>query len=637
MAIADSVLKRLKPWIAPDFYPTLAAFLIIWAGDVVYLNSLQAPLVFDGTVVIDRLTPPRQWTWREVLDVGESRPLVWATFVVNYLDAGLQPLPYHFVNVAIHTAAALTLMGLARRTLELPSLAARFGGLSRTLAFAIALLWVVHPLQTQSVTYVYQRYESLCGLGYLLTLYAFARAQSSPRPAVWLVLSVLALALGMACKEVAATAPLVVLWMDRAMVARSWRELVRRRWWYYGLLALTWGEMFWLMWRHPGYEHAGIGWAPDVTRFEYFITQSAVILHYLRLSLWPVGLCLDYAWPAAHSIREVALPLLLVGGLFIGTLVCIKKRPALGWLGGAFFLILAPTSSFVPIADLAVEHRMYLPLACVLTLVVLDAYALCKRYQEKRWLRQFKKFEPPQLGTAVEQTETRARQQLLAVMAVCAVVLGVLTFLRNRDYDTEITMWKDVVTKAPHNARGHYNLGRLYNIAGNRYEAQWHYERSLELRPNFADIHNDYGELLVGQQDYEGAQREFAASIAVDPKYPQAHNNLGNLLLAKGEFDAAEKHLRTAIELKPDYADPVMNLGVLMLRRGRMVEAKRQYRKALAIRPDFSMAHYNLAAVLAAEGKFDEATEHLQAALRADPRLQLAEEMLETIKREQSP
>ena len=337
-------LQRLfaEKWTSPRLRSSPAAALVILAaGMLCYANSFSGPFVFDGVrcivqnPAIRRLWPP----WAPMIDT--QRPIVAWTFAVNYALGGTKTWGYHAVNLAVHLAAALALFGVVRHTLSSGRLAARFAGAASGLALAATVLWLVHPLQTESVTYVYQRYESLAGLFMLLTLYGFIRAQDSPAAKGWYAASVVCCLLAAASKEVAVAAPVLVLWYDRALVASSWRELVRRRWAYYAGLAATWLALAGLM---ASQAHkladSGVLAGANATPWQYAATQPGVIAHYLRLCFWPTGLCLDNGWPVAAAAGEIIPPLLLLGVLAAATVWAIFRRPEWSFLGAWGFLIL---------------------------------------------------------------------------------------------------------------------------------------------------------------------------------------------------------------------------------------------------------------------------------------------------------
>ena len=356
----------------------LAATLLIGAGTLAYANSFSGVFVFDDRLEIvknpalERLWPPG----RAMLGgkTMPARPLPYYTFALNYALHSTSLWGYHAVNLAIHLAAGLVLFGLIRRTLAMPRVPPRYQTAADGLALAAALLWLVHPLQTESVTYIYQRMESLMGLFYLLTLYCFVRGAASPRPRLWLEAAVLCCAAGMGSKEVMVTAPLLVLWYDRVFVAADWRELFRRRWPFYAALAATWIIVVAVMRCQADLYRETDAASMPCTAWRYALNQPIVIWHYLRLAFFPRGLCLHYHWPGAATFAEMVVPGLALLALLAATAWCMVRQPALGFLAGSFFLVLSVTSSVVPVFDMIFEHRMYLSLAAVATLVVLGAF-----------------------------------------------------------------------------------------------------------------------------------------------------------------------------------------------------------------------------------------------------------------------
>jgi hypothetical protein len=403
--------------------------VVVVVGLLVYHNSFTGPFIFDdGPSIQENLTIRRLWPVWTI--VGRtSRPVVHLSLAVNYALGGLNPWGYHLFNLAIHILAALTLYGVVRRTCLLAKWAPTWRKAAPWLAVEIAVIWVVHPLQTESVTYIIQRCESLMGLFYLLTLYCVIRSNGSSQSIWWETGSVVSCALAMGCKPVAASAPVMVLLYERAFMAGSWREVLQRRWKMYAGLAATWLLLPLLLANGSGEwkESAGFGYK-KITPIQYALTQPAVIVHYLRLTFWPRPLCLDYNWLVAQTAAEEWPGLIAIGALLVGMVWVWRRRSALGFLAAWFFIILAPTSSFIPIADLAVEHRMYLPLAAVVVLGVMGIHALIGR-------------------------------RTVAVVVVLAIALGFLTVQRNQDYRGNTAIWLDTVNKRPNNPRAHYCLG----------------------------------------------------------------------------------------------------------------------------------------------------------------------------------
>ena len=309
-----------------------------------------------------------------------GRPLLNLSLAVNYAISKLDVWSYHATNLAIHLLGSLLLFGILRRTFLLPAMRERWGAAATPLAFVIALFWAIHPLQTESVTYISQRAESLVGLFYLLTLYCFIRGVDSARAdGSGIRGAALACLLGMASKEVMVSAPLIVLLYDRTFLAGSFREAWRRRGRFYVALAGTWLLLGWLV-ISAGGRGGTAGFGVGISWWAYLCTQFGAIVHYLRLCVWPHPLLLDYGTGTAHGVWEILPYAIVLGLLGAATVAALWRWPKVGFLGAWFFAILAPTSSVVPVATQTVaEHRMYLPLAAVLTGLVVGGYLVGQR------------------------------------------------------------------------------------------------------------------------------------------------------------------------------------------------------------------------------------------------------------------
>lgn len=576
------------PVAPPSPWPiALAGVAVAAAAVLAYHNSLGGPFVFDdGPTIVENptirhlgtaLIPPH--------DSGittSGRPVVNLTLALNYACGGLNPRGYHVVNLAIHALAGMTLFGLVRRTLLGPVLRARFATAALPIAFAVAVLWTTHPLQTAAVTYVVQRSEALVSLFFLLTLYAFARGGAR-----WLGASLGACALGMATKEVMVSAPLVVLLYDRTFVAGTFRAAWRQRGRFYGALAATWLLLAWLM-LGTGARGGTAGFGLGVAWWQYAFTQCGAIVHYLRLAFWPTPLVFDYGGAVlATGFTDVWPQALLLIALVAGTGWALVRRPTVGFLGACFFALLAPTSSVVPLADTMFEHRMYLPLA---TLVVAAVFAL----------RPFAKNATPFL------------------CGILALGLGWCTVRRNNDYRSELSLWRDTAAKRPGNVRAHYTLGSALAQAGQTAAAMSEYEIALRLNPDATQAHNNLGNLLAKAGRPADAAPHYEAALRIAPS-ADAHNNLANVLLRLGRARDARKHYEAALTLQPDSADAHNNLGNLLAQAGEFTEAARHYAAALKSRPDLADAHANLGNVLAQSGRLAEALPHYEAALRLRP------------------
>jgi protein O-mannosyl-transferase len=545
----------------PRTRTALCCAALVLAGLIAYGDSFDGPFIFDDSGFLALVSMNKMPIGRIL---AGPRPVASLTFALNYWAGGMEVDGYHLLNLTIHVLAALTLFGVVRRTLQLPALARRFGEEASTpLALCIALLWMLHPLLTQSVTYIVQRTESLMGLFFLLTLYCFIRAATSERPGGWRVGAVAACALGMGSKQVMVVAPLLALLYDRSFVAGSFREAVRRRWGLHLALAATWiilaGSVSEAFGRHP----MSAGFAlPGVTPCVYAWNELAVILHYLRLVFWPSGLSLDYGWPVASSASEIVPGAIVVGILLAATLWALVRKPAWGFLGASFFLLLAPTSSFMPLRDLAFEQRMYLPLAAMVALAVIAAHLLGERLAVRL--------------PASEQERRQARTTAAVVLMVgLTIALGCRTYFRNRDYRSAISIWSAAKEAYPQNARAWNNLGKACFDAGRYDEAKADCTEAIRLKPDYADAFNNRGIAFAATNFLDEAFRDFDEAVRRNPKLADAYMNRGNAYDTLGRTEDALREYGQAIKANPDDRRIYFNRAMVYCRM-------KEYSKALA-------------------------------------------------------
>jgi tetratricopeptide (TPR) repeat protein len=571
-------------------------FLLVLAGLLAYGNSFTGAFLFDdmGSITenptIQRLWPI--WQCLSPLRHGgltvEGRPLINLSLAINYALGGYNVWGYHALNLTVHILAGLTLLGILRRTLRQPVLRGRFGAVADELALAAAVLWTVHPLQTESVTYVIQRTESIMGLFYLLTLYCFIRGADSQRSAFWYGLSITACALGMASKEVMVSAPLMVLLYDRAFLSNSFCEAWRRRWPLYLGLASTWILLGFVLASGQlaatsiNAQRLGLSW------WQYLAIQPRVILYYLRLCVWPSPLTLQHEWPIDKTWLSILPPVVAVVVLVAASVWAWRTTPVWGFVGAWFFVILAPSSSIVPLLSPMYEHRMYLSLAAVVSLVAVGLYSLMGR-------------------------------RSLVVFALMAIGLGFLTWQRNQDYRSEVIFWQDAAAKFPDSPFAHYSLGVALGRAGRLQEAIAEYREALRLRPDYADAHNNLGVALAKVGAVQEAFEHYEQVLRMKPDNAEAHYNWGNALVRLGGAQEAIGHYQQAVQINPNFAEAHNNLGIALGTMGAMQEAIEHWQLAVRIKPDYDEAHYNWAKTLVRLGRLQEAIGHYQQAVRINP------------------
>lgn len=624
-------VRTMPPAAAPERRHTLHLAALVVCGAIVFANGLGAPFVFDDMTSVES-----NMSIRQVLPLSETlspprdtpvagRPLVNLSFALNYAVSGLDPRGYRVVNLAIHLLAVLVLFGVVRRTLLRPGMPTALQSQAPAAAFATALIWTIHPLQTEVVNYVTQRTTSMMALMYLLTIYCSIRGLDAAAGR-WRMAAVAACAAGMACKESMATAPVMVLLYDRTFVFGSFAEAIRRRGRLYAGLAATWLILVGLLATEPR-STAGFGSGVGVTT--YLLNQATVLVDYLRLTFVPRELVLDYGIPRPLTVADVVAPGVFILCLIVATVVALVRWPRVGYLGAWFFVTLAPTSSFVPIAtEVGAERRMYLPLAAIVALMVCGAIVLlAARHVSKR--------------LAVG-----------ACAAVC-VLLAVATVARNYEYRSRLTLAEVTVERRPH-GRALLRLAVLLFGAGRRDEAfdyinQAKEENAVGARFVLGTEHlvdgrveegirelNDFlrrhpehanalnardmlGRAYLARGDLDDAHREFSIILESVPGHAAATEGMGDVLLARGQLAAALPYLERTARGRSGDVIALGKLGTALLGLGRANDAVSVLGSAVASDPGHPHARRMLGRALAAVGRFDEAAAQLEQALELDP------------------
>ena len=593
--------------------------------------GVEGPSTLGGTILREVTRsqldcPPSEGPSQECFvgqfprDSPES-PILNLSLALNYAWGGTAVTGYHVVNALIHLLAGLILFGIVRRTVQAGPQPAWLARVDPTVpALAVALLWTLHPLQTEAVTYVVQRAESLMGLFYLFTLYGLIRYAATGRTR-WAVASVAACLLGDGTKEILVTAPVMLLVFDRTFLAGSYAGAWKLRRTYYLALALTWIPLAFLVVGTGGNRAGSSGFGAGISWSGYVLTQFEALSRYLELSVWPHPLVFDYG--PFQTTLAAALPFaLFIGVLAGGTLYAMAQKPVLGFFGFWFFGILAVTSLIPGSSEMLVERRMYLPLAAIVVLFVLGLL---------RWT-----------GKAA-----------VPIALAAAVVLGALTWSRNTVYASDVAIWRDGLSVRPLNSRGEYNLGVAYYKhdqpdleiaayreavrldpansrahhslanalvqAGRPAEAMADYELAVAQDPTNAETHCDFGTAEAALGRTSEAAEQFRRALALNPALVAAHDNLGVALARLGDLPQAIEPFQRAVELTPARATAHVNLGGALATLNRLAEAEAQLRQAVSLEPSLGLARANLGNVLCQEGRFADAVPEFTAALRLAP------------------
>jgi tetratricopeptide (TPR) repeat protein len=580
----------------------LLAFAIVCAA--LYASTLGYPFHFDGQpYVIQNPLIRDLGNFRSYFDFAGIyqtvsdhelpadlatnfilRPLTYLSFWANYAWGGTDPRGYRAVNIAIHAANAWLVFLLLRRLMQSSGLRRRTEAGSRLFVpLASALLYLVHPLQVEAVTYIAQRFTSLVTLFYLLTiLLHFRSCDAASRPAreLWRIASVAALLFGMLSKEDCFTAPVMVVLLDHLVMGTSWRIALRRALPLLACMPLI--PLMLLAAAHAmGGGHATLGDAlrlasPDCQgpqHLFYVLTEVRVVAAYLGLVLLPQGLNVDWNFGWSSSLAD--------GRIYAAAILLLAVLGGAWWMGSRrgstprhrlifvsvlwYFITLSVSSGLAPLPDALAEHRACLASIAILTAAVclLDLLATkCPPGSFVRW---------PSVA-----------------VALWIVTLGALTIHRNLDWESNVTLWKDCVAKSPQNARGWENLGIAYLQENDSAEASACLNKALMLRPQDPEICKNLSASLVQERRYPEALNVCRAALQLPKNDERAslHYNMALACLALGQRDAAARHLRDALSISPKHFLTNLCLAGFYAEENKRAAALRCYQTAAVQYPE---------------------------------------------------
>ena len=619
----------------------LGLLLVIVLGALVYSNTFHSPFVFDdiGAIVNDPGDHVIKWTRQYML---RTRVIPYLTFDLNYRFGRLNTVGYHAVNITIHLLSAVVVywLGYHLSRISFKTSVLKVRGYYATnhwlLGLVMALLFAVHPIQTQAVTYVVQRLAAMTTLFYLLSLLGYVkyRLSTKKRGLLWALFSLLTAVLAMHSKEIAVTIPAAIVMIEVFFFSFTVKKLIRRipkliPWLLlifiipsylspYSELKLI---MPWLgdssaVKSVTGFWESSVE-TDTISRSDYFFTQLNVVRTYTRLLLLPARQNLDYDYPLSSSLFEWKTMLSLAEHLLLlGLAVWLfrKKRKFISFGILFFYLALSVESSFFPIKDVIFEHRLYLPM---FGFVMIAGGVM-------QWLLELSKDK--QFG------KVKGTDIVLAGLMLLLAVLAAATYLRNATWENETTLWTDAAAKSPDKPRPHNNLGLQFIKAGKLNEAIEQFNIAIVLDENYAEARNNIGMLLIKKGELDEAEEIIREAIAIKPDYSHAYNNLGAIFSRRDEDEKAEESFIRATELDPKYIAAWDNLGMTLVKQGRFVEAEKAFLNVLEMKPDYVSSLNNLGVVYYKQGRVKEALLKIERALEIDPEHKKARENVRLIR-----
>lgn len=619
------------------FYLSAVMILSALAAILVYSNIYSFPFVYDDVRILKGNN--RKLDLAHYDSPGKffgRRSLVWYTFALNRHINGLDVFGYHLVNVIVHILSGWTVLFLSLALLKRLS---SFSVPVRLLcASSAALVFIVHPIQTQAVTYTVQRFASMAALFYMASVVLYIMARLAGRKASrrtgkqasgqgrgirylgtvgWGAAAALSAVLAMSCKENPTSLPAALLLVEYMAFEKSYKSWKKKIPWIVAGLAVwicfvLYGTGFFSIISGQKTLLDGVmsvsGQSAHVSRWSYLCTQFNVLVIYLRLLLLPIRQNLDYLYLFKKGFFDGFTPLaflLLCGLLGLGFRLR-KKHPVVTFSVLWFFITLSVESSVIPIHDAMYEHRLYLPMFGFSLLI---PYLLFTFLPKKR----------------------------LPALVICSTIilsLGLAAYQRNWVWRSELALWSDVTEKAPHNNRGWYNLGRAFHLAGRLSEAETAYRTAIQCNPEYDEAYNNLGVLLCQTGRHHEAMVLLKRALEINGEYADACNNLGNALYSIGEKEEAIASYKKALAVDPARTDCFGNLGRACLDTGKYGEAVTALKQAVQWYPEQTRFLHYLGKAYYMAGQKEESIESFKKLLDAGEKLgaSVPQDLLEVLK-----
>ncbi len=620
---------------------TVCLLLFAVAVSAIYASVLDFPFVLDDMRVVERNIKLRNLSnFFDFSEIFRLRPFVNMSFALDHRIAGLNLKMFHLTNIFIHILNTILVFFFVRLVFRLtkPETEDHEGSRdfpAQCLApFFAAALFALHPLQSQAVIYISQRAALLAAFFYMASVMCYLSARirqtrhtETMSPVIFFFgFCFLFAVCAFLSKKNSASLPLALLAAEILFFDNSWDKWKKKLPVLIGLCLVIFMAFAWLAGAFRG-DLADFMSRIDrltretyhVTRWEYLCTQFNVIWRYIQLILFPKGLNIDHAYPFKTGFFDDATPFAFTGLLALAVLALFlsKKHKAAAFGIFWFFIALSIESGIIPIRDAMFEHRVYLPFAGV---SLIAAFAV----------------------------DRLARKKELVTVAVCCLLLvacAVTTKARTHVWESELSLWRDSVSKAPHNPRAWNNLGTSLVRAGRRDAAARKFQKAIELDPQFSKPYCNLGKYYAGNGDLEKAEKLFLRSIELNSRFAEACNNLAIVYATKGELKKGLKYFKKSLKIDNSRAYTHFNTGKLYMSLDKVDKALSHFLRAQYIDPDIKpRVFYETGAAYALKKNRDKAVHYVLkaqkrgfdavAAVKQDPRFKpVKNDMLNALSR----
>src|SRR3989339_347220 len=583
--------------------------ILIFLGLVIYSNTLRSEFQLDDIEFIVNNEHIRSFDEIAAYSrtIAPTRFISFLSFALNYHFGKLNVLGYHVFNLGIHLISALLvwwLVVLVYSTPWLKTMKANDDG--QYIGFFAALLFVSHPVQTQAVTYITQRFASMAAMFYLASVCFYLKSRLSVSrnkfDVRYAVAALVAAIFGLFTKEIVITLPLAILLIERLLLASKREQgnspgisifkLLLFCFIFIGfispfLFSFNISNIF------LGQKMSGSHDGDIITLGKYLITQLKVWAIYLRLVFFPINQNIDYDLALSSNVFE---PAVMFSYFMLMTVMFFAYRirrvyPVFAF--AVFWIIITLSCELIPRSHVIFEHKLYLPSVGIFIAIAF-------------WLSR----------------SIKDREKLMAVTTVIVAVLSVTTYARNNVWRTEISLWEDACSKSPNKYRPNLNLGKAYLANNELNKALMYIEKAIEIVPS-SYAYTNRGIIFSKRQKFDEALKDFQMALDIDGSFPQAYITYfhrGNIFMATGKYDEAFDDYKIVIKLKPKYLRAYNNRGTLYLQLNEYDLALKDFNKVIDINPDLGFGYLNRALVYRAKGQYKEAIDDLNEAVRIDPK-----------------
>jgi Tfp pilus assembly protein PilF len=587
----------------------LVIFFFI-TGFIIYLPALSGPFVFDDINILENDAITKALNIRTLYFSAPARFLPFTTFAIQYLYIKDSPFGYHLFNIIFHVLNSIIVFIFVRSLISTTrnNFQKRVSRI-RFIPLITSVLFLAHPIQTQAVSYISQRYTVVVSFFYLTCLFFYVlfrketeHYRKTNRKYVYYFFSLFFSTCAFFSKENSYTLPFVILILDFVFFNQTAGNFMKKCLFSVPFFILVISVNFF---RSPLITSTGVhltipsaAQGYSISRSKYLLTQINVVPKYIRLLIVPIGQNLDYDYSLSNSFFE--FPTLISFSFLLALVViALKKRKtnSLFMFGIFFFFItLSIESSIFPIADVIFEHRIYLPFVGFFLAVSSIIFYF------------------PQKISKVSMSNL-----YYPAFTGLIIVLSFLTYNRNILWGNDILLWKDTVAKSPNKARPHFNLGLSYEKHIDYKNAVEEFKKTILIDPQHYDAYNHLTVSYESMGQLDNAEKYGLMSIYKLPLSPILHENLAIIYLKKGDLNQALVEFHRALSLDPGLYKTYLGIGIVYSLKGDYENAVKNFQKALEINGLYIQAHLNLAATYEKMNRLDLAKGEYEKILIKDP------------------